>query len=613
MMNQIKRCLLLLLMTAPTLSASAVKSNSQDSVTRRLSIEFRHLYINGDEKDFYAKADELFSHLKQQPTFDHNHYYSLQIDVISYDMNNGHFYRAMRKAKSMVAEMKANQHTDEYYNGSYMMAIIYWYRNNLPLASKFFEQAIREVSPDHSRDLASIYTDYANMLTDYDPDKAYELVNKAIEASGNDSYRMTYALTMKGIIAFSRRDGATAIDCYHRYMDFKKSHRPEEVCDMYEEHLKLVAMASEGRHEEAMKETEHQLDNSDRYAIQLAICDYTNDKATAYDILKKLTREEEVQNNQIMEDDLNEMTSDLQVVEAKRDMERWWMIFLIVLVALLFVIIACLVILFVNRRQSLRKLRKAYDMLEETTTQKERIESELRIARDIQMSMVPHTFPERGSLDLYAYMSPAREVGGDLYDYLLYDDKLYFCVGDVSGKGVPASLFMAQTMRLFRMLSAQHMMPAEICTRINRALSGDDNVQAMFVTMFVGLVDLTTGHLDFCNAGHNPPVLGGGQDKGAFLKMEANAPIGICPDLEFVGEQIASVAGRALFVYTDGLNEAENPQNEQFGDERLLSLLQGAADKRSREVIETLTAEVEAHREGADPNDDLTMLCLRLN
>jgi sigma-B regulation protein RsbU (phosphoserine phosphatase) len=157
------------------------------------------------------------------------------------------------------------------------------------------------------------------------------------------------------------------------------------------------------------------------------------------------------------------------------------------------------------------------------------------------------------------------------------------------------------------------MMPAEICTRINNALSGEDNEQGMFVTMFLGLVDLKTGHLDFCNAGHNPPVLGGDEHQGSFLEMEPNAPIGLWPGLEFVGESIESIKGRPLFIYTDGLNEAENTRHEQFGDDRLLSSLRDTSYESSRQVIETLAALVEAHRQGADPNDDLTMMCLRLS
>ena len=258
------------------------------------------------------------------------------------------------------------------------------------------------------------------------------------------------------------------------------------------------------------------------------------------------------------------------------------------------------------------KLQKAYDQLEETTTAKERIESELRIAREIQMSMVPSVSPDREGLDLYASMTPAKEVGGDLYGYLLLGDSLYFCVGDVSGKGVPASLFMAQVTRLFRTLAAQGMKPAEIATRMNNALT-EGNDQGMFVTMFLGLVDLNTGFLNYCNAGHNPPVICDEQH-GSFIDLaEANAPIGLWGDLEYVGETIENIKGKPIFLYTDGLNEAENRQQEQFGDERMLDFLRQSRFGSAKQLIETLKTEVEAFRDGAAPNDDMTMLCLYVN
>ena len=258
-----------------------------------------------------------------------------------------------------------------------------------------------------------------------------------------------------------------------------------------------------------------------------------------------------------------------------------------------------------------QQLLTAYDQLEETTAAKERIESDLRIARNIQMSMVPSLFPERDDLDLYASMSPAKEVGGDLYGYLLLGDLLYFCLGDVSGKGVPASLFMAQATRLFRTLAAQKKQPAEIATQINDALSGDDNEQGMFVTMFIGLVDLTTGHLHFCNAGHNPPVLIS-EGKTEFIEMIPNLPIGLMPEFEYEGEEIEDISNRPMFVYSDGLNEAENRQQEQFTDERLLEILETTPFESSKQTIELLASEVEKHRDGADPNDDLTMLCVKV-
>ena len=256
------------------------------------------------------------------------------------------------------------------------------------------------------------------------------------------------------------------------------------------------------------------------------------------------------------------------------------------------------------------KLETAYEQLEQTTAAKERIESELRIAREIQMSMVPHEFPERPDLDIYASMTPAKEVGGDLYDYLLEDDILYFCLGDVSGKGVPASLFMAQTIRLFRSLAKQHQMPASIATHLNDELT-EKNDNGMFVTMFIGQLNLNTGQLHFCNAGHNPPVIGGDEYNGSFLEMEPNAPIGLWPGLEYIGEEIESIKGHPLFIYSDGLNEAENEKQEQFGDDHMLDILQHTKFRDARHVVELMEYEVKHHRQGADANDDLTIMCLK--
>ena len=252
------------------------------------------------------------------------------------------------------------------------------------------------------------------------------------------------------------------------------------------------------------------------------------------------------------------------------------------------------------------KLQTAYDTLEETTTAKERIESELRIARDIQRSIVPSEFPHHQKLDLYAYMMPAKEVGGDLYDYLLEDDHLYVCLGDVSGKGVPAALFMGQATRMFRALAREQCTPQEIATRLNAEFT-EHNDNGMFVTMFIAYIDLNTGRMDFCNAGHNPPILG-----GKFLEVESNAPIGLWPELEFVGEYVENIKGCPLFIYSDGLNEAENRQQKQFGDERLLQILQDNHFDSAQQVIEYLCDAVEKHRNGAAPNDDLTMMALKV-
>lgn len=248
--------------------------------------------------------------------------------------------------------------------------------------------------------------------------------------------------------------------------------------------------------------------------------------------------------------------------------------------------------------------------LKSTTAKKASIENELKVASDIQMSMVPRlfpAFPDRKDIDLYASMTPAKEVGGDLYDFFVQDERLYFCVGDVSGKGVPASLFMAITRNMFRIIAQQGNTPSEIAMRMNSFLS-KDNDQSMFVTMFIGMADLKTGRLDYCNCGHNAPVL-----DGQFLKVQySNQPLGLWEEDPFYGESVDDIRGKQLLVYTDGLNEAENAKQELLGNDTLLKLMAEASRLSSLEVINMLEVAVEEHRAGADPNDDLTMLCLEI-
>ena len=253
------------------------------------------------------------------------------------------------------------------------------------------------------------------------------------------------------------------------------------------------------------------------------------------------------------------------------------------------------------------------DELTRTTANKVRIEGELQIARNIQMGMLPQVFPpfpDRKDIDLYASMVPAREVGGDLYDYFIQGGRLYFCIGDVSGKGVPASLFMTVVQNLFRAAGQQGLLPAEIAHRINETLA-DRNEQLMFVTMFIGAIDLETGRLDFCNCGHNPPVVLPKGGHPFFLSCKANMSIGILPEAKFEGESVESFMDTPLFLYTDGLNEAENPEHVLFGTDRLLAVL-GEPYTDAETVVKRMQAAISDHVAGADASDDLTMLCLEI-
>ena len=260
-------------------------------------------------------------------------------------------------------------------------------------------------------------------------------------------------------------------------------------------------------------------------------------------------------------------------------------------------------------------LKTAYDQLEETTTAKERIESELRIAREIQMGMVPRLFPQHDHIDIYGILKPAKEVGGDLYDFFIQDNKLYFCIGDVSGKGIPASLFMSVIVNLFRMVAKEGFPPEYIATRLNETVS-ENNENCMFCTMFIGEIDMQNGKLLYCNAGHNPPVMMARRQNGitpsnpVFVKMVSNAPIGMWPNYVFKGEVIENIKGRPLFLYTDGLSEAEDGEQLQFGDDRILDVIASQPFTGARQLVERLSESVRQHVGDAPQSDDLTMLCI---
>ena len=247
------------------------------------------------------------------------------------------------------------------------------------------------------------------------------------------------------------------------------------------------------------------------------------------------------------------------------------------------------------------------------TAMRERMERELQIARNIQMGMVPHQFPTREDVDLYASMTPAREVGGDLYDFLILNDKLYICVGDVSGKGVPASLIMAVSRGMFRILAHQELEPVEIAARINDTLS-EENKEMLFVTMFIACIDLHTGVMDYCNCGHNAPVLIPCDGNApVFLDCKPNTVIGVMPGFAYEGQRVDDVRGQVLFLYTDGLNEAENAAHEQYGNDAMLAELGRKPFQNACSLIEQLNEAVGRHVDGAEPSDDLTLFCVKIN
>ena len=223
--------------------------------------------------------------------------------------------------------------------------------------------------------------------------------------------------------------------------------------------------------------------------------------------------------------------------------------------------------------------------------------------------MIPKTFPpfpDRTDIDLSASMVPAKEVGGDLYDFFIRNDKLYFCIGDVSGKGVPASLVMAVTRSLFRTVAAHEKSPMRIVSSMNESMS-EMNRSNMFVTFFCGILDLNTGRLLYCNAGHNVPfLLADGVTK---LSVLPNLPLGVMPEMTYCEQEIMLSPGSSIFMYTDGLSEAENASNEFFGEARVMAAL--APERSTTDNQEKVLDSVWAFTGEAERSDDLTMLIIR--
>ena len=249
--------------------------------------------------------------------------------------------------------------------------------------------------------------------------------------------------------------------------------------------------------------------------------------------------------------------------------------------------------------------------LNEVRAKEQHIEDELAIARHIQQSLLPSdSLPDIAQkVDISGLQVPAKFVGGDLYDYYIRDNKLIFCIGDVSGKGVPAALLMAIAHSLFRTISAHSDQPDHITRELNRSIS-DNNPDIMFITMFLGVLDLETGFVTYCNAGHNPPVLLQSGEAG-YLELADNLLIGVEKDTEYSSRTLQLGDGDTLFLYTDGLTEAENTQKELFGEERALEIAQKLCGASAEEQIKAMQSAVKQFVGDAEQSDDLTLLAIR--
>ena len=259
-------------------------------------------------------------------------------------------------------------------------------------------------------------------------------------------------------------------------------------------------------------------------------------------------------------------------------------------------------------------LKKYILNLKETTAAKEKIESEIKIARDIQQGILPNIFPpfpERDEIDLFAILEPARDVGGDLYDFFFIDkDHLCFAIGDVSGKGVPAALLMAITRTLLRAKVVSVAMANEVIKKINLELCRD-NENAMFVTFFLGILNLPTGTLSYCNAGHNYPFLLSGDREIKQLKKTHGTPLGLFEDINYTVSEIKLKRKEMLILYTDGVTEAFDPAVNLYSEERLVKVIGEYKGNSTKELTLSILDDVRSHADTAEQSDDITIMVLK--
>lgn len=245
-----------------------------------------------------------------------------------------------------------------------------------------------------------------------------------------------------------------------------------------------------------------------------------------------------------------------------------------------------------------------------------RMTGELAAAHEIQMLLVPRTFPPlRGCppFDLYAVLEPAREIGGDFYDYwMLGRDHLAMVIADVSGKGIPSALYMAMARTYLRAFSRHIHDPAELLTRLNREVARH-NPSCMFITVFCGIVDLATGVMEYANAGHNHPLRRKRGGKAEWFDDADHPPVGFVPDLAYAKKEAKLEPGEMLFLYTDGVTEAMNKNDEMIGEARVAEIFDAAADMADscRAVAMNLQSNLSEFTAGRDPYDDITIMTYR--
>ena len=610
-----------------TIYVSAQDGN--DERIAQLEKEMYRYFSSSESDSFMLVTDQLIEACRQAGASHERLFYKTWSNQAIYFFSKINRSRGLETARQI--HDYATHHDSKFglYTSTYVIATLSSSLHHYDRAEREFNEAINyqhRYFPDESAaapylGLAKIYV---NLLQ---PEKVLDCARKAL---AEPAVIKQHQMSAWSYICIAYNDKKFTKDEFNRaYAEREKVKRDYGHDDNFGEIVNFYHAHKNSRYQEALEIAKTIKSGPDRLHAMSEVYASMGDYRQAYFCQIHYKKYLDSINTVEVQRMSYEYASQLDVTRAeneakdlrlsKQDLE------IQAAIVILLLTLAFFLFYYFRRRKQVQELRQAYNQLADTTTAKERIDSELRIARDIQMSMVPRTFPafpERKDIDLYASIVPAKEVGGDLYDFFLQDDRLCFCVGDVSGKGVPASLTMTVAVNLFRTVAKEGFPPEVIATKLNDTMAAD-NEKGVFVTMFIGIIDLKTGNLDYCNCGHNSPVLGErrthtSQTVFRFLEMESNAPVGLHPEAKFIGGHISDIRGCSLFVYTDGVNEAENRMQEQFGEKRMLRVLRESTQPfgertpktRSHFLVEEMKCALDAFVDGAEQSDDLTMFCV---
>jgi serine phosphatase RsbU (regulator of sigma subunit) len=619
-----------LVAAAQTSGAGGNPTGGDDRIAQ-LEKEMYRYYSSNAIDSFMLITDQLIEACREAGPSQERLFYKAWSNQAIYSFNKVNRTRGLELAHQI--HDYAYQHDSKFglYTSTYALATMSSGLRHFAQAEHEFNEAINyqhRFFPDESA--AAPYLGMAKVYVNlHKPEKVLDCARKAL---ADPNVIMQHRLSAWTYICIAYSNNQYSRDDFNRaYAEREKLKRENGHDDNFGPVVNFYHAMKNGRYAEALNIATNMSGGIDRleFAAQAyaSLGDYR--QAYLYQLRHKENRDSA--NTAEVQQMSYEYAAQIDVTRAENEAKDLRLskldLQIQAAIAIILITLAFFIFYYFRRRKQMRELRQAYNQLADTTTAKERIDSELRIARDIQMSMVPRTFPafpDRRDIDLHAAIVPAKEVGGDLYDFFLQDDRLYFCVGDVSGKGIPASLTMAVAVNLFRTVAKEGFPPEVIATKLNDTMSVN-NENAVFVTMFIGIIDLKTGNLDYCNCGHNSPIYGErrmhtAQTVFRFLDVESNIPIGLWPDYTFVGGHLGDIRGSSLFVYTDGVNEAENHMQEQFGEKRMLRVLRESTQPfgertpktRSHFLIDEMKCALDAFVDGAEQSDDLTMFCVSI-